>query len=162
MPKRCVWNRFGCLIFSLCFVAVIWWGVLSHDWNLYRLQWNFNQFHHLSGTKLLLKKKELGLLIGNSNHIDYFVGEVRRYNGNRAKILEFYKNKTIWNPISHDRYDVQVVFLDDLKKSDEDLGIPDPVFDMADSMRKKTQGRLLYIVYVFDAGYRCRLDIRGC
>lgn len=158
--RPCCVGCVGVLVLSL---VPMWFYVFSHDWNLWRLGRQFGRLSHPSGTHVVENKRELGLLIANSNHIDYFVGQLRSYTGPRERVLAYYRGKTVWNPISKRRQAVEVVFVAGFVRGDMvDLAWPFPVVDMVDRWKKRRSGDGLYIVYVFDPGYPCGLDLRGC
>ncbi|MCE5322729.1 hypothetical protein LLG46_05350 [bacterium] len=167
MRSRRAFFKIGFLAAFVCLAVLLWWGIFSHDWNLMRLRHRFLRIEHPAGTKLVMKKSDLGLLIAASNHMDYFVGEMRSYSGSQARIRRFYSNKTIWNPIAGRRYDIQVLFPDELDKLRArdpvvlEFEIPRPALEMAKNWSNKNRNHF-YIVYVFDPGYACRFDLRGC
>lgn len=50
---------------------------LPHDLRLRRLKSEYSKLAHPAGSRVLEARSELGLLEGNGNHCDYFVGELR-------------------------------------------------------------------------------------
>lgn len=70
----------------------------------------------------------------------------------------------MWNPIAKDRYNVELIFVDEFKIDDmTHSSVPSPAVDLATYWGRKRDLRShLYIIYVLDAGYDCGLDIRGC
>lgn len=162
--RRLACANVGCLSGTLLIAA--FWAVFyaPHDVNCWKLQRQFSRLSHPSGTHLVSRLRDVGLLIANSNHIDYFSGEVRSYSGSRDAIRRFYKDKTVWNPIVHDRYDVRLLFVDEFKLDDmTDLSTPDPAIDLAAYWKRDVKRRShLYIIYVLDSGYDVGLDVRGC
>src|SRR5262245_32786829 len=52
-------------------------GCLQHDVRLWRMRWRFTAVAHPPGSTRLDSASALGLLSGNGNHCDYFVGELR-------------------------------------------------------------------------------------
>jgi hypothetical protein len=63
---------------------------LVHDYALYRYAREFRQMAHPADTTLVSYKTALGLITGNGNHCNYFIGELRRYNGDKQALLSFY------------------------------------------------------------------------
>jgi hypothetical protein len=116
---------------------------------------------HPADTALVNHEREVGTLVGNGSHCDYFVGELRTYAGSKQSVLRFYEDRTLWNPISGGRQDLEVAFIDNGKVIwPADLEMPDPVSDMARSLKLKHDRRSCYVVYILDSGYGCGLDVR--
>lgn len=154
----------GCLGLLLLAAVPLWLYVFSHDWNLWRFSRHFSKLSHPQGTRALENRRELGLLIANSNHIDYFVGQVRTFTGPRSRIRAHYLGKTVWNPIANQHDAVELMFVDEFRPDDlTKLSCPSPVVDLVERYRKSARATdRLYTIYVFDPGYPCGLDIRGC
>lgn len=163
--RKLICSRTGCLVVVIIISIVLWFGIFSHDWNLLLLRRNYAKLKHPSGTHIIAENSKLGLLIANSNHIDYFVGELRSYTGSRSDIRRFYKTKTVWNPIAHQQQNVELQFVDELNVDEyTDLSVPDPIIDIINKFSGKHapgNRNKLYVIYVFDPGYPCGLDIRG-
>jgi hypothetical protein len=66
-----------------------------HDYTLYREVNAFRQLNHPAGTSRIAFKKFLGLYLGNGNHCDSFIGELRRYTGEQQSIETFYSGKIV-------------------------------------------------------------------
>ena len=102
---------------------------------------------------------KVGLLIGNGNHCDFFVGHVRSFDGNKAIILKHYKDLTFLNPVTknHEKYDI--LFFEDDKTPNSDLPYE---FDSLDAWQVREHDlKKLYVVSIFrsyDANwdFRCR------
>jgi hypothetical protein len=144
---------------------VVFWAIfyLPHDLNLWRLGRHYARLVHPAGTRVVRRWSEVGNLIANGNHIDYFVGEMRSYTGSRQAIRHFYNGKTIWFPAARRRWGVDFLFVDELKINEmTDLSVPHPVVETATHLgRHQAMRHHLYIVYVFDSGYDWGWDIRG-
>lgn len=153
----------GCVGLLVLATVPLWLYVFSHDWNLWRFRREFARLEHPRATKMIARSSELGLLIAASNHIDYFVGQMRSYTGPRVAIRRYYKSRTVWNPIAHRRDSVELLFADEFRKGPlTDFEWPDPVLELLEKSRETgLPSNRLYIVYVFDGGYPCGLDIRG-
>jgi len=160
------------LIFGVaCF---LWSQLFVHDYLLWQFSRKYAAIRHPAGTHSVKSHKELGLLIGNSNHVDFFVGELRTYSGPRQDLVKAYAGQEFVSPSSGDRIRVQVLFTDKGKLSyaipfpkgsptmECKIGwdLPYPVDKLLNS--KYDQTAEYYIVYIFDAGYRVGIDIRGC
>jgi hypothetical protein len=84
--------------------------VILHNRKLNRMFASLKLLEHPADTEHVLDRKNVGLLIGNGNHCDYFVAELRKYNGDREVVLEWYEDETITGPNRKD-FDVRVLFL---------------------------------------------------
>jgi len=68
---------------------------LDDNFSLYQNVKAFRQLKHPSDTSRISFKKYLGLLLGNGNHCDSFIGEPRRYGGEQQTIESYYDSTTI-------------------------------------------------------------------
>lgn len=152
----------GCLFILIVIAAVLMWlPRIYHDMNLSSFNKSFKSLKHPANTSLIKHHKEVGLLIGNSDHIDYFIGELRSYSGTKNDIKKFYRSQTIQNPITDKRQKVELVFIDKSKPTDINIKLPYPVLNIADDLKQKHDQNYYYIIYVIDAGYDVSFDIRG-
>jgi hypothetical protein len=69
--------------------------VLANNKRLNHLDQEFLLIKHPESTEYIKREKRMGLLDGNSNHCDYFVGELRTYNDSKEHICQFYQDITI-------------------------------------------------------------------
>ena len=67
---------------------------LRHDYMLYQAGRVLRQIKHPPGTSPVAFKKSFGVLFGNGNHCDFFIGELRRYSGGQPPIASFYSDIT--------------------------------------------------------------------
>lgn len=79
----------------------------------------FSKINHPSLSRLIKTESSIGHLVGNGNHCDLFVGELRSYAGNRVDINRFYNQQSHNSP---DLLPIKVVFLQGQR-------IPDSVLD---------------------------------
>lgn len=63
---------------------------IAHEQKLWRLEGSFRDVTHPAATALVTKRSRVGLLLGNGNHCDYFVGELRRTALSKELIREAY------------------------------------------------------------------------
>ncbi len=88
--------------------------VYSRYLNNYRLSQfenGLSQVNHPQGSKLLARRSAVGLLIGNSNHCDYFVGEIRSCDLPREQIQKYYADLSIINPINGNLLSLNILFV---------------------------------------------------
>ncbi len=148
----------------LCF-ATLWitsWGSLG---NSKQFLHNFEQIPHPNESELVVSKSRSGLLVGNSNHCDFFAGQIRHSTLTQQEITDFYQGKTI--PFVSDgenqmRFQdetavrVRVLFIEQEDIVVRTSGmlpyslekVSDWGIDLADYPED-----VLYVVYVFDVGY---------
>ena len=79
-----------CLILCAILLFPFARDVLLHDYALHRYSQVFQRINHPANTSPVFYKKYVGLISGNGNHCNYFVGELRRYSGDRQAISSFY------------------------------------------------------------------------
>ena len=80
----------ACLILCAILLFPFARDVLLHDYALYRYSQAFRRISHPANTSPVSYKKYVGLISGNGNHCNYFLGELRRYSGDRQTISSFY------------------------------------------------------------------------
>lgn len=131
---------------------------LSHNWNLWRLRNSLASVHHPAGTSSLKFVQDVGNLTGTSNHIDYFVGEVRTYSGSKIQVKSFYSGLKVWNPAARSFERPQVIFADDTSQEAESLAWSQEGknWSLLPANNQKS-----YVIYIYDGGYGPGLDIRG-
>ena len=146
-------------IFIFAFIF-LWLNIFIHDYNLFRLEAEFSRLSVPSNTYLIKKVNRIGNLIANGNHCDYLVANIRSYNCSKEFIINFYKNKKLYNPITKNYEALNVLFVDELNKIDTSqnsyMSIPFPLLDLRNVYTNKNY----YIIYFFDSGYDAGIDIR--
>lgn len=166
-------QRRGCgvavSVLVLCLLCILWFGIFEHDYRLWRMGRTFAGVQHPAGTRHVKSYRQLGLLIADSNHVDYFVGELRTYTGSREDVIRRYSSQKFWSDYEQCNLPVEVLFLDKgrveagiLYHGEIGFQLPYPVDCAIDEMKK--HGRPadhLYFVYIFDPGYSPGLDGRG-
>jgi len=148
----------------LCYAAiwVLSWGDADGSNQFFH---NFEQLSHPTESKVVASKSRSGLLVGNSNHCDFFAGQIRWSQLTHQEIEDFYRGKTI--PFASDaenrnRYksktavDISIIFVEQ-----EDIVVHtsgrlpnslETVSDWGIDLVDYPEG-ILYVVYVFDVGY---------
>ncbi len=66
---------------------------LPHDFRLRQMKRDFARLSHPAGSRVLESRSDLGLLEGNGNHCDYFVGELRVAPLSAEALQAFYDGK---------------------------------------------------------------------
>lgn len=78
------------LLVPLALGAAVLSPCLPHQLHLLRLEQRFDAIEHPTGSRLVARESALGLLEGNGNHCDYFVGELRLSSSSEAELKTFY------------------------------------------------------------------------
>jgi hypothetical protein len=94
---------------------------IRHNRKLEIMHQSFSSLGHPAGTSSIARQKKVGLLSGQGNHCDYFVGELRSYTGETNIVREWYRRLTISGPDQR-RYDLDILFLKDGSFTDPDAG----------------------------------------
>jgi hypothetical protein len=147
---------FWCIFCATLFVG---YDVVKNNLKLYRLADNFQSIQHYPHSQKVLSKRAVGLLRGNGNHCDFFVGQLRQYEGNKEDVKEFYPQ---WKDEIGGNY-VGLVFLENSKFTDEDAYWNLP-YDMNEESywigEVEDENERYFIVYFLDVGNEPRFDIR--
>lgn len=105
-------RRFAGIVFSLIgtgvLIALVHVGLFevgpfnpdrrSNDLELEAIEKVFNGLPHPPGSELMSRRSRVGLLFGNGNHCDFFIGEIRRHLGTAEQITNHYKVLSLSNP----------------------------------------------------------------
>lgn len=108
----------------------------------------FQEVQHPVGTERLSLRTATGDFAHSEQGCDFYVGEVRDYDGDQAEILAAYAHQEVrGNP-------VQVLFLDDgqIPAQMRD-SLPEPLNDLAAWELPSDAGQQLYMVYLVVVGY---------
>lgn len=124
------------------------WVRHAHDRRLQRLEETFANLKHPPGTRELAIESDLGLLQGNGNHCDYFVGSLRA--------------GPVAQPALVDDYVAQhsEVMLLDAAPDWFGLGARDTLIAMGKTLTL-SPGEVFYVVWLFDqtgpeSDFRCQ------
>ena len=128
-------------------------GVPIHDFNLWRIEKNFNAVvtHHPSDSVLIENKKYLG---GPDSHgsqsCNYAVGEVRSSSKSKEEIFQTYKNLYIF-PVEG----LKLIHIKVLFTSDPQWAATWPLSTWWDELHeeKKSTSKVAYFVYAMHEGY---------
>lgn len=141
----------------------LWSQLFIHDWFLSRFAHSYAAISHPPDTRHIRTYKDVGLLIGNGNHIDLFVGELRSYRGTRSKIVSWYASQGVPSQLEHgESREAVVVFIDHGRVSPGKIGFDHPSSletILRDVNALKTPVERYYVVYILDAGYPPGIDI---
>jgi hypothetical protein len=72
----------------------------------------FQSLPHPTNTHSLGFEKRFGLLVGNGNHCDFFLGEIRTYNSSKEAVEKYYSAVIFKNPKSGLDEDVEISFIE--------------------------------------------------
>lgn len=103
-------------IFTLSFLIVTAWKTPIHQFNLWKLEKNFQVLvpSHPDDSELILAFKKFGGLFSSAtNSCDYFVGEFRVSTSSRKDIQEYYRNLSVLAFRSAERLPIHVRFADE-------------------------------------------------
>jgi len=78
------------LLVPLALVLAVVSPCLPHQVHLLRLEQRYDAIEHPTSSRLIARTSALGLLEGNGNHCDYFVGELRLAASSEAALRTFY------------------------------------------------------------------------
>ncbi len=153
----------------LAILGILYAGVFVHDQMLWQFSRKYAAIKHPPRTQSVKQYRELGLLAGNGNHCDLFVGELRSYDGSREQVLESYSSQKFWTTDPKEHVPVAVWFMENGRleqgryhEDAMDYEPPHPVQDIADEARQICKPtKHYYIVYMFDPCHDTpRLDPR--
>lgn len=153
----------------LAILGILYAGVFVHDQMLWQFSRTYADIKHPSGTQSVKQYRELGLLAGNGNHCDLFVGELRSYSGSREHVLKCYSSQIFWVAYTEEYVSVKVWFLENgrleqgrYRKDELDYKPPHPVEHIAAEARRICEStKRHYIIYMFDPCHDTpRLDPR--
>ena len=161
-----IWSAALAILLLSCFITP-GCPIFVHDRMLRQHCRKYRAVTHPTFTQRVKYYRELGLLIGNGNHCDLFVGELRSYTGSQRQLLTHYAAQSFWSPLQH-RLPVDVFFIENgiitggtIENEDISLCIPFTVERiLQDAKAFERSADKLYIVYMFDYGYEPGLDIR--
>ena len=166
MRKRLQSRSLHVLLVQIGIGAAIFWAVfgatLRHSWDLHRLNRALNVTAHPTNSRLISRGQQIGLLIGNGDHCDFFVGELRSFQGTRAGIQQFYTQAKIWNPLNNTRQPLEILFLQNGKfPALKQEYLPSDFSSVAHwSKAPLNTKQNYYLLYFFDVGYDAAFDIR--
>ncbi|MFC1856902.1 hypothetical protein ACFL9U_02615 [Thermodesulfobacteriota bacterium] len=131
---------------------------IINSWKLWKFESSFVSLFHPKGTSRLALKSKVGLLSGNGNHCDFFVGELRTYSSEKEKIKNDYAGTLILNPISGRRQNIDILFIDDGIIPETRLPYD---FDNLAGWNLPSDEKLkpMYLLYVFNS-YEANADVR--
>jgi hypothetical protein len=141
----------ACLLLLVIAIVPIFRDPLINSWRSYRFRQAIKAIDHPQGTLAVDDESQMGLLVGNSNHCDYYVAQLRSYEGDFAAIESHYETATFFNPVTqlYESPDVARFPTDETFFASELVGwrfVPD-------------DERSLYIVYIFRI-YEPNADLR--
>jgi hypothetical protein len=91
------------------------WGlfgdVVSNEFNLELIRYRINNISLEADATVLARRSAFGLLSGNSNHCDYFVGLLVKSNSSVEDVRREYSNKTFLNPKTKELESVAILIL---------------------------------------------------
>ena len=146
----------ACLILCAILLFPFARDVLLHDYALYRYSQDFNQVRHPADTNLVSSKKYLGLISGNGNHCNYFIGELRSYTGDPAQIAAFYAGQGFTGLGN------ELVFMENGEFPADDLGLLPPADPVLSAWLGSTilHRDHIYLIYTFYIDLNAGLDFR--
>jgi hypothetical protein len=126
--------------------------------HLWQLERQLKSLQQPSGTARVAFRSDVGLLVGNGNHCDFFVGELRSYSGPRAAIEQHYRDLRVFNPVTQKNETIDVIFVDDWKIPGAHL--PDEFDQISGWGVEQSEGSPhMYSIYVFRS-YEANWDFR--
>ncbi len=155
-------RKFGIAVFVLILCGLgSYEAYFKDDFTLSRVAKSFQELRHPAGSRLIARSKNLGLLLGNGNHCDYFVGELRTSTLSQSEIEDFYEGETVLNPLTKRHEHIFLAFRSSPGKFEAERFDNLPYSDDAafeNAMAQAPAGA--YIVFFFAGGYGPGLDMR--
>lgn len=146
-----------------------------HDLKLWQFRHQFNQLSHPGDSIRVASDSRLGLLLGCSNHCDFFTGQIRWTQLSLTEVESFYASYTVpavypghMNMAGFIYTDVSVKVIPiegpEIKGDESFCSIPYEVCELSGwrgniSKYQEKKGTL-YVVYVMDSGYAPFWDLR--
>lgn len=90
-----LWLLIFLAVISLCCGVFSLPDTFTHNQKLASYVAAFQKIDHPLDTSHISFRSKVGLLAGNGNHCDYFVGEMRRFAGERQVIIDFYEGQEV-------------------------------------------------------------------
>ncbi|HEX8235592.1 MAG TPA: hypothetical protein VF600_06515 [Abditibacteriaceae bacterium] len=148
-----------------CLLALTYLLVWSHDVSLWQLSRSLTSVKHPPNTNRVAFMKNLGLLVANGNHSDYFVAEMRSYSSNLSPraIERFYQGTNIWNPLNrrHERVSVGVIENGRIRSNEDLTEAGDFLKHYFKPFLPRTlTNQKIYFVFFLDVGNGTGCDIR--
>lgn len=144
----------GCFLCTL----LLFGDAVSHDLTLRAHEAEFKAMAHPPDTTLVARKSRVGLLAGNGNHCDYFVGELRTYSGPQEAISAFYDG---YRPAGELAWLGIFFFEDGVLPEEAYWDLPQGLDSLSGWSRRLAHSREdYYIVCTVDVGYPPGFDLR--
>ena len=166
LRKRLQSRSLPVLLVQIGICSAIFWAVfganLRHSWDLHRLNRALNATAHPANSRLVSQGQEVGLLIRNGDHCDFFVGELRSFRGTQSGIKKFYSQSKIWNPLNNTSQPLEIMFLQNGKIPASKQEYLPSGFDSVSRGSKSPLNtkQHYYLLYFFDVGYDADFDWR--
>ena len=144
-------------------VLAVWFipftgDAVRNSLHLWQLEKQLKSLQHPSGTARVTFRSDIGLLVGNGNHCDFFVGELRSYSGTRTAIEQHYRDLRVFNPVTQTSESIEIIFVVDWKIPD--MWLPDEFGQISGWGLEDSEGSPhMYIIYVFRS-YEANWDLR--
>ncbi len=146
---------FACLCLCSASVLLVTYDVRTNDRELARLEDKIRELPQPAGTTAVAVRKQVGLLTGNGNHCDFFVGELRSFVGSAEKVQAHYAGQTLG-----DRTKIETIFVSGGEFVETDRSyLPEEFRNLADWTERADQGGL-YVVFILDIGQYAGIDPR--
>jgi hypothetical protein len=164
--KKIVWSIV--LVWSIpiiCAFTLAYFAFLQHDFYLWQLQRSVATINNPPNTKSIASAKDIGLLVANGNHCDYFVAQLRSFPENMTskQIQLFYKNSKIWNPLNRRTEIVSIGVIKNgrIESNEAWTGIsPFLQSYFHKNLPRQLKDQHFYFVFVLDIGNAVACDIR--
>jgi hypothetical protein len=146
-----------------------------HDLKLWQFRHRFNQLSHPIDSIMVASDNRFGLLVGNSNHCDFFAGQIRWTQLSETEVELFYSshtisatypNRQVVGGFPYTNVTVRIIPVEDDKITIGGFSCPIP-YELCDLSNWKSdmstyqQGEgMLYVVYALDVGYSPFWDMR--
>jgi hypothetical protein len=159
--KLIKWSLIGLPTLLVVF-AVVSFGpdMIADSWHLYKMEKELAAISVPPNTERLATRSAIGMLVGNGDRCDFFVGTIFRSTLTPDMIRQHYAGQTFFNPITSKQEQIDVAILSD-RESISDLWLPYE-FDHAEAWNLSDQTFVTGTVFLVDImrSYKPNNDLR--
>lgn len=142
------------VLFVFCVYAYFMSDIHSNNRNMNKLKRIFQNIKHYKGVEIIDKKAMFGLLVGNGNHCDYFVGLLCKYDGEFQEVAKYYSGLEFDCPINNQKDKFSIIRPVDGKF---DAWLPYDADEL--TFWKHNNEKKVFLLYVFRS-YEANNDLR--
>ena len=146
--RLCVWGCVAAVLGLAIVLCPFTRDPIANSWRLWRMERQLTSLPHPSNSARVRLRSRVGLLCGNGNHCDYFVGELRTIEGPKTAIEDHYRGLHIRNPVTGTDEGVEILFVENGEIPE--AWLPDEFSSIRGwELNDSEARRPMYLVYVF-------------